>query len=115
MTSIILPYLRLLNHHLPTSRLKAVWGDDADQWRPERFLEGVEKNQKTGLGVIANVYENLALSLSPTNFQTAQHLVAVLEVVSGECRAMSFIRKPDPFYQMAFCVRQATMSVILDS
>jgi hypothetical protein len=32
-----------------------VWGADADVWRPERFLEGVENTQKTGLGVIANV------------------------------------------------------------
>ncbi|KAF8509096.1 cytochrome P450 [Gautieria morchelliformis] len=37
------------------NRLKSLWGDDADQWRPERFLEGVVGNQKTGLGVFANL------------------------------------------------------------
>ncbi|KAF8589249.1 cytochrome P450 [Ramaria rubella] len=36
------------------NRLESVWGDDADQWRPERFLEGVVAS-KTGLGVIANL------------------------------------------------------------
>jgi hypothetical protein len=25
-------------------RLKAVWGEDADVWRPQRFLEGVNSN-----------------------------------------------------------------------
>jgi hypothetical protein len=37
-------------------RLKSVWGEDADVWRPERFLEGLESKQKTGLGVFGNVY-----------------------------------------------------------
>ncbi|KAF8589322.1 cytochrome P450 [Ramaria rubella] len=37
------------------NRLPSVWGDDAHKWRPERFLEGVEKVQNTGLGVIANI------------------------------------------------------------
>ncbi|KAF8517110.1 cytochrome P450 [Gautieria morchelliformis] len=38
------------------NRLKSVWGDDADQWRPERFLqsEGVG-SQKTSVGVFANI------------------------------------------------------------
>ena len=33
-----------------------MWGEDADEWRPERFIEGVESMQKTRLGVIANLY-----------------------------------------------------------
>ncbi|KAF8511968.1 PAH-inducible cytochrome P450 monooxygenase PC-PAH 1 [Gautieria morchelliformis] len=37
------------------NRLSSVWGDDADVWRPERFLEGVHAKQQTGLGVIANL------------------------------------------------------------
>lgn len=36
-------------------RLKSVWGDDTDVWRPHRFLEGVEGHQTTALGVTANV------------------------------------------------------------
>jgi hypothetical protein len=32
---------------------------DADVWPPERFLEGVESNEKTGLGVFSNVYEGI--------------------------------------------------------
>jgi hypothetical protein len=37
-------------------RLKAVWGEDADVWRPQRFLEGVESNQKNNIGVFGNTY-----------------------------------------------------------
>ncbi|KAF8576236.1 cytochrome P450 [Ramaria rubella] len=37
------------------NRLKSVWGEDADKWRPRRFLEGIGTNHKTGLGVIANL------------------------------------------------------------
>ncbi|KAF8583570.1 cytochrome P450 [Ramaria rubella] len=37
------------------NRLKSVWGEDADVWRPERFMEGIEAKQKTGLGVISNI------------------------------------------------------------
>ncbi|KAF8589231.1 PAH-inducible cytochrome P450 monooxygenase PC-PAH 1 [Ramaria rubella] len=36
-------------------RLKSVWGENADEWMPQRFLEGVERNQTTALGVTANV------------------------------------------------------------
>jgi hypothetical protein len=38
-------------------RLPSVWGDDADVWNPERFLEVGDAKQKTGLGVIANLCE----------------------------------------------------------
>jgi len=37
------------------NRLTSVWGEDADVWRPQRFLEGAENDQKTTFGVIANV------------------------------------------------------------
>ncbi|KAF8587081.1 cytochrome P450 [Ramaria rubella] len=37
------------------NRLESVWGADADEWRPERFLEDVEGTQKTGLGVLSNI------------------------------------------------------------
>ncbi|KAF8515951.1 hypothetical protein JB92DRAFT_2716473 [Gautieria morchelliformis] len=37
------------------NRLKSLWGDNADQWRPERFIEGVMGSQKAGVGVIANI------------------------------------------------------------
>ncbi|KAF8478301.1 hypothetical protein JB92DRAFT_1843528 [Gautieria morchelliformis] len=32
------------------NRLSSVWGEDADVWRPQRFIDGVETTQKTGLG-----------------------------------------------------------------
>ncbi|KAL0955332.1 hypothetical protein HGRIS_004215 [Hohenbuehelia grisea] len=35
------------------NRLPTVWGDDADQWRPSRFLEGREK--QASVGVFANL------------------------------------------------------------
>ncbi|KIJ27600.1 hypothetical protein M422DRAFT_271203 [Sphaerobolus stellatus SS14] len=37
------------------NRLPEVWGPDANQWRPERFLEGVQGYQQINLGVISNV------------------------------------------------------------
>ncbi|KAF8589221.1 cytochrome P450 [Ramaria rubella] len=37
------------------NRLPSVWGDDGHEWRPERFLEGIEKGQNTGLGVVSNI------------------------------------------------------------
>ncbi|KIJ43581.1 hypothetical protein M422DRAFT_253163 [Sphaerobolus stellatus SS14] len=37
------------------NRLPEVWGPDADQWRPERFLEGIESSQKIHLGVTADL------------------------------------------------------------
>ncbi|KAF8518583.1 cytochrome P450, partial [Gautieria morchelliformis] len=37
------------------NRLKSLWGDDANQWRPERFIEEDMGNQKTRLGVFANI------------------------------------------------------------
>ncbi|KIJ48680.1 hypothetical protein M422DRAFT_247541 [Sphaerobolus stellatus SS14] len=41
--------------HFAYNRLPEVWGPDADQWRPERFLEGIEASQKVQLGVFANL------------------------------------------------------------
>ncbi|KIJ46597.1 hypothetical protein M422DRAFT_249745 [Sphaerobolus stellatus SS14] len=37
------------------NRLPQVWGSDADQWRPERFLKDIKSTQKTTVGVIGNV------------------------------------------------------------
>ncbi|KAF8498387.1 cytochrome P450 [Hysterangium stoloniferum] len=37
------------------NRLETVWGPDANEWKPERFLDGKSKIEKTGLGVIANL------------------------------------------------------------
>ncbi|KIJ48702.1 hypothetical protein M422DRAFT_247562 [Sphaerobolus stellatus SS14] len=41
--------------HFAYNRLPEIWGPDADQWRPERFLEGIEASQKVQLGVFANL------------------------------------------------------------
>jgi hypothetical protein len=50
--------------------LKEVWGDDAGQFRPERFLDA--ERQKVNVGVIGNVYASpfeliyiMVLKLSP--------------------------------------------------
>jgi len=37
------------------NRIKSVWGEDADQWRPERFLQGGHPEHKTNVGVFANL------------------------------------------------------------
>ncbi|KAK0438185.1 cytochrome P450 [Desarmillaria tabescens] len=37
------------------NRLPSVWGDDADEWNPRRFLDGRDVKQ-TSLGVYANLY-----------------------------------------------------------
>ncbi|KIJ48697.1 hypothetical protein M422DRAFT_162335 [Sphaerobolus stellatus SS14] len=41
--------------HFAYNRLLEIWGPDADQWRPERCLEGIEASQKVQLGVFANL------------------------------------------------------------
>ena len=48
----LLHFTYLRNH-----RLKSVWGEDADKWRPERFLDTDENSvkPKTGLGVVGNI------------------------------------------------------------
>ena len=42
-------------------RLKPVWGEDADEWNPERFLKENEKTQKVSLGVISNLYGDIVI------------------------------------------------------
>ncbi|KIJ43585.1 hypothetical protein M422DRAFT_169637 [Sphaerobolus stellatus SS14] len=37
------------------NRLPEVWGPDADEWRPERFLQDITRTQKTNVGVIGNI------------------------------------------------------------
>ncbi|KAI0030594.1 cytochrome P450 [Vararia minispora EC-137] len=38
----------------PYNRNPEVWGEDADMWRPERFLE-IDKSRQTSVGVYANL------------------------------------------------------------
>ena len=42
-------------------RLKSVWGEDADEWNPERFLKENEKMKKISLGVISNLYGDIVI------------------------------------------------------
>ena len=39
------------------SSLKSVWGEDAEQWRPERFFEPLtnDNENKVNLGVFGNL------------------------------------------------------------
>ncbi|KAL0566776.1 hypothetical protein V5O48_015228 [Marasmius crinis-equi] len=39
------------------NRLKQVWGEDAEEWNPERFMEG-HHNRQTTLGVYANMFDD---------------------------------------------------------
>ena len=38
------------------TRLPSVWGDDAEEWNPNRFLDGRDIKQMS-LGVYANLYD----------------------------------------------------------
>jgi hypothetical protein len=38
----------------PGDRNCEVWGEDADKWRPERFLD-IDKSKQTTVGVYANL------------------------------------------------------------
>ncbi|KAF8578884.1 PAH-inducible cytochrome P450 monooxygenase PC-PAH 4 [Ramaria rubella] len=37
------------------NRLKTLWGEDADQWKPERFLQDLSSEHKTNVGVYGNL------------------------------------------------------------
>ena len=40
-----------------------MWGEDANEWKPERFLEEkAEDDEKTRLGMIGNLYEYCPMS-----------------------------------------------------
>jgi len=46
---------RIMLSFIAYHRLKEVWGSDADQWRPERFIEGINGPVKATVGVMSNL------------------------------------------------------------
>ena len=64
-----------------------MWGQDADEWRPERFIEGVESLQKTRLGVVANMYgffsPCLMCAYANVDMVAVQHSAVAYVVVLG--------------------------------
>ncbi|GJJ11632.1 hypothetical protein Clacol_005868 [Clathrus columnatus] len=46
---------RVIISILAYNRLKSIWGEDADEWRPERFLNGNGTHSQVNLGLIANL------------------------------------------------------------
>ncbi|GJJ11630.1 hypothetical protein Clacol_005866 [Clathrus columnatus] len=46
---------RVIISLLAYNRLKSIWGEDADEWRPERFLHGNGTHSQVNLGLIANL------------------------------------------------------------
>ncbi|GJJ11676.1 hypothetical protein Clacol_005912 [Clathrus columnatus] len=59
------------------NRLKSVWGDDADEWHPERFLEDYEHKQQIKLGVVGNMYVVVSLTQRPSVVESEVVLVHV--------------------------------------
>ncbi|KAF8580716.1 cytochrome P450 [Ramaria rubella] len=37
-------------------RIKSVWGEGANEWRPERYMDGTGTIQRTGVGVLSNIH-----------------------------------------------------------
>lgn len=42
-------------------RNKDIWGDDADVWRPSRWIDGSVKSPRTNVGVWTNLYAESSL------------------------------------------------------
>ncbi|KAF8507289.1 cytochrome P450 [Hysterangium stoloniferum] len=66
------------------NRLKSVWGDDADVWRPERFMDGSVK-QGVNLGVLVNILVcSFSLEISLTIYtQIIEMQVILIELLES--------------------------------
>lgn len=74
------------------NRLKSVWGDDADTFRPERFLESKEYGT-TGIGVISNImtFSSGIRSCIGWRFAVVEMQVAFMELLEN----FSFAPNPE--------------------
>ncbi|KAF8515698.1 cytochrome P450 [Hysterangium stoloniferum] len=74
------------------NRLNSVWGEDAEQWRPERFLENATGQSSINLGVLANLasFSSGLRSCIGWRFSMLEMQVILVELVEN------FSFKPDP-------------------
>ncbi|KAF8483105.1 cytochrome P450 [Gautieria morchelliformis] len=64
-------------------RLVSVWGEDADAWRPQRFLEGVESSQKNSIGVFGNIATFSSGARSCIGFRTIELQAILIELLEN--------------------------------
>ncbi|GJJ11716.1 hypothetical protein Clacol_005953 [Clathrus columnatus] len=75
--------------------LKSTWGEDADEWRPERFVENLDLKQQTKLGVISNMMlemqsilielvENFEFSPPPGDIEILRVAVGFMAPILGD-------------------------------
>jgi hypothetical protein len=74
-------------------RNKNIWGEDADVWRPSRWLDGTVKSPGSNVGVWANLCGEVTLSIPVTVSNSVLGCLLVPDIVhvsGGDSRKYPF-------------------------